>query len=286
MNRRQTVIEKLNRAGGLIPTMRTHISNIDAQLAPDVGGRSRYETFEEYSARLAAERGRAKVATERKFRDDAWTYGRDLTSEHRQAHDGALRDVKSARERVRDQYDHARLAARRDEYRARFAASSQPMVGSDLGQRIAREYERARLAEDAEGMKALRLEFGEAAAKADPRDESTDTRALRNLHHTFTADDEADDAPLAEAEAELAAVEALAPQVASMVRALQDECGLTPVSADMFVGAERGPMEQELLGLARFAEDPAAALADAQAAPEPQVDRLPESDAERMARLA
>ena len=195
-------------------------------------------------------------------------------------------DAKRERSNLDSRYNADRLNARRQEVRAQIAAPSTSMGGSDAGQRIASAYQDALKFGDELGARAIRAEAAELANRAvqDQHDQSSEAVALRELYHQFDRDAKAERAALDMAKAEVAELEVLGPKVTGLVRQAQIDAGLTP--SGLFSSAERGPWEVELLGLPRFADDPGAALEDAQArAPEPEAGVVPESDSERLARL-
>jgi len=276
------VREAHERAKSTITRYRAAVASIDARWTPDNFRPTRYETEQEWQARLAATRASEKVTAEAKFRAEAWRELEGLIGTHRSSVQAAEAQVRREREAFFARHDTAAIDARHAHFREAFEAQS-PSLTPDTGARIRAEYARAVAAGDAASIKAIRLAARPFIERIDDLDSSDDTRTMRDLRAEFRRADEQDEAALRGAEAELSAVEGLGGAVGDLVRYAQREAGDQPTSEGDVI---RGVWEQRLLGLPAIPEGAIVMPAEAiEPGPEPE-PRIPETTTERLERLS
>ena len=130
------VREAHERAKSTITRYRAAVASIDARWTPDNFRPTRYETEQEWQARLAATRASEKVTAEAKFRAEAWRELEGLIGTHR----SSVQALEQLLELGLDWRILPSVAARQDEHchvrsinlgNRRRRSDSEPAHGSD-----------------------------------------------------------------------------------------------------------------------------------------------------------
>jgi hypothetical protein len=115
---------------------------------------------------------------------------------------------------------------------------------------------------------------------ADPRDDSTDNRDMRELRSALKSERTEREADLTRLHDEVTELDQRWLKAIELTQAVERELGIAPAEAH-----ERGPLVQELFGLARWPEGTIVMPPEPEAEPEGDPVRAIETDDDRAARL-